>query len=264
MNAIETNEISLQRHEFQLSDISISIPKHKITTIVGPNGSGKSTFLKIVSRLIKANNGIITVNGKNIHRYKSKEFAKELAMLPQSKEHLPNMTVRELISFGRSPYKSMFKHRLNKEDEEIIAKAMRVTDTTKYKDRLFYSLSGGEQQRVRIAMALAQNTDILLLDEPTTYLDMAHQFEVMELLQTINEEYRSTIVMVLHDLQQAAMYSHFMVAMKKGKVVAEGKPHELLTSEFLRNVYEIDAKIAFKDGYPFIIPNLRGNKVCIS
>lgn len=260
MNAIETNDVFFQRHHFQLNDISISIPDHQITSIVGPNGSGKSTFLKIISRLLATDDGSVLINAKQLHHYKTKELAKEIAMLTQSKEQLPNLTVQELISFGRSPYRSLFNNRLTSEDQELISQAMRITNTTKYRDRFFYHLSGGEQQKVRIAMALAQNTNILLLDEPTTYLDIAHQFDVMDLLQFINEEYQTTIIMVLHDLQQAAAYSQYMLALKKGTIVGSGVPEKLLTNDFLHDVYEVEAQVSFKNGYPFIIPNTRRTK----
>ncbi|MBO1004051.1 ABC transporter ATP-binding protein [Pseudogracilibacillus auburnensis] len=257
MEAIQTKGISLKIDKFQLDNISLSIPSRKITSIVGPNGSGKSTLLKIISRLVTANDGTVYVQNKNAKNYKTKEFAKTIAMLPQSKDMLPNVTVRELISFGREPYKHFLSNRLNEEDEEIIDAAMKMTKTTKHENRLFYSLSGGEQQKVRIAMALAQKTDILLLDEPTTFLDIAHQYDLMELLQQINEKYNMTIIMVLHELQQAAAYSHYMIAMKHGNIIECGVPEKLLSTKFLHDVYEIDARILFEDGFPLIIPKTR-------
>ncbi|MEI3613197.1 ABC transporter ATP-binding protein [Pseudogracilibacillus sp. SO30301A] len=257
MNAIQTDEITLKVENFQLANVSLTIPNGKITSIVGPNGSGKSTLLKIISRLITTNNGSVYVHNKNSKLYKTKEFAQIISMLPQSKDTLPNLTIKELISFGRSPYKPFFNNRLTKEDELIIEEAMEMTNTQKHKDRLFFSLSGGEQQKARIAMALAQKTNILLLDEPTTYLDIAHQLEVMDLLTYINERYNLTIIMVLHDLQQAAYYSDYMIAVKQGKIIDKGSPKKLLTTRFLREVYEINAKILFEDGYPLIIPKTR-------
>lgn len=259
MKSIQTEHISYKIDQFQLSDISLSIPSEKITSIVGPNGSGKSTFLKIISKLLTAEEGSVYVQNVNAKKYKMKEFARTIAMLPQSKDALPNLTVEELVSFGRAPYKQFFYKRSTGEDEHIIKEAMKMTHTTKHKQRLFYSLSGGEQQKVRLAMALAQKTHILLLDEPTTYLDIAHQFELMELLHHINDTYNMTIIMVLHDLQQAASYSHYMVALKNGKLVDKGIPKQMLTSAFLHDVYNIDARIIFEEGYPLIIPNIRRN-----
>lgn len=262
MNAIDTDRISFKVDHFQLNDISLSIPAGQITSIVGPNGSGKSTFLKIVSKLLAANSGSILVQNMDAKKYKAKEFARTIAMLPQSKDALPNLTVRELVSFGRSPYQQFLSNRCSKEENDyIIREAMELTKVVEYEDRLFYSLSGGEQQKVRLAMALAQKTDILLLDEPTTYLDIAHQFELMELMQEINETYHMTIIMVLHDLQQAATYSDYMIALKHGKLMEHGPPKELLTASFLKAVYEIDARIRIEDGMPFIIPiRKRSNK----
>lgn len=260
MQAIQTNCISFKVDTFQLKDISLSIPNQKITSIVGPNGSGKSTLLKIMSKLLSANSGSVYVHNQNIKSYQSKEFAREISMLPQSKESLPNLTVKELITFGRSPYKHFLNNRLNTEDKMIIHESMEMTNTKKYQDRLFFSLSGGEQQKVRIAMALAQKTSVLLLDEPTTYLDISHQLEVMELLQKINETYNMTIIMVLHDLQQAASYSDYMIALKQGEIVDYGMPDTILTERFLKNIYDIQARIIFEDGYPLIIPKTRRRK----
>lgn len=260
MQAIQTEQLSFQIEHFHLDNISVSIPNGQITSIVGPNGSGKSTLLRIISRLLTADNGSVYIQNQKTDAFKAKEFAKIIAMLPQSKGLLPNLTVKELVSYGRSPYKSFLTNRLNENDEMIINEVMKKTNTEKHKDRLFFSLSGGEQQKVRIAMALAQKTNILLLDEPTTYLDITHQFELMELLQQINEEYKMTIIMVLHDLQQAASYSHHMIAMKRGKVVDTGVPESLLTPKFLHDVYEINARILFEDGFPLIVPNRRRKK----
>lgn len=260
MYAIETKHISLKVNEFQLQDISIRIPHQQVTSIIGPNGSGKSTLLKIISRILKSDEGTIYIEQKETTKYRTKEFAKKMTMLLQSKDHLPNLTVKELISYGRTPYKSFFKQHLTEEDEEIISNALQITNTMKHKNRLFHTLSGGEQQKVRIAMALAQQTDILLLDEPTTYLDIAHQYDVMELLYEINQSYGITIVMVLHELQQAAIYSDFLIALKKGQIVDSGPPEEILTETFLKRVYDFEANIQNEHGYPLIIPKIRRKK----
>ena len=254
MVAIEAKNIAHRVEGFFLNDINLAIPKGKITTIIGPNGSGKSTFLKIISQLRTCKCGEVCVYGQPVQRYKKKEFAKTISMLPQSKQTLPDLTVKELVSYGRSPYQSTFGKRSSSEDEQIIEWAMKVTGTSKYRDRMFHSLSGGEQQKARIAMALTQKTDILLLDEPTTYLDIAHQLDVMEILQKINQEYEITIVMVLHELQQAAVYSDYLIALKGGCVADKGEPKSILTSEFLKRVYNINASIRFEDHYPIIIP----------
>lgn len=178
-------------------------------------------------------------------------------MLPQSKQMIPNFSVQELIAFGRSPYKKFFEKRRCSEDIEIINWAMEVTGTSKHASRMFSTLSGGEQQKVRIAMTLAQKTTVLLLDEPTTYLDIAHQLDVMEIMQELNHIHGMTIVMVLHELQQAATYSDYLIAMKNGKVAVQGKPKDILTSEFLKDVYNIEATVKYEDHYPMIIPAKR-------
>jgi len=252
--AIQTKQIQLSRGHFSLSDITLLIPDGKLTAIVGPNGSGKSTLLQVITRLIPADHGEVFVQQKSVNSYKRNEFARTLSMLPQSKGTLPDLTVREIVSYGRSPYKSLLNHRMTSDDNHIIDWALNVTGTKRHEERLFHTLSGGEQQKIRIAMALAQRTNILLLDEPTTFLDIAHQLDVMEMLQMLNREYGMTIVMVLHDLQQAAAYCNHLIAMKQGKVAITGNPQDIVTTDFLRNVYEIDAKVKFDDGYPLIIP----------
>jgi ABC-type cobalamin/Fe3+-siderophores transport system ATPase subunit len=262
MVAIETKQIYLSRGHFGLEDITLTIPKEKMTAIVGPNGSGKSTLLKIISKLLKPDRGETFLLEKNTRAYPAKDFAKTVAMLPQSKDSLPDFTVKELVAYGRSPYKRFLDHHMNEQDEQIIDMAMDATGIQKHRDRLFHTLSGGEQQKARIAMALAQQTEILLLDEPTTYLDIAHQLDLMEMLRTINQQYKMTIVMVLHDLSQAATYSHYMIAMKGGKIAKTGDPKTILTSQFLQEVYEIEATVTFEANYPLIIPTIhkrRGN-----
>ncbi|MGN1400680.1 MAG: ABC transporter ATP-binding protein [Bacillus sp. (in: firmicutes)] len=254
MQAIEAKSITYQVGHFRLDAIDLSIPKGFMTSIIGPNGSGKSTFLKISAQLLKSQSGDIYVIDRLAKSFKNKEFAKTVAMLPQTKSNMPDLTAQELVSYGRSPHKSIFLQRGSQHDGDIVDWAMEVTGTHKHKNRPFRHLSGGEQQKVRIAMALAQKTDILLLDEPTTYLDIAHQIDLMEMLQNINQQYGITIVMVLHDLQQAAAYSDLLIAMKEGCVADFGKPKDLLTSEFLENVYNITAKVKFEDHFPLIIP----------
>lgn len=253
MSAILTDRIQLDVGAFQLQHITVSIPKGNVTAIVGPNGSGKSTLLKIITRLLEADSGTVTINGKLAHTYKSAEMAQTVAMLTQSKNGLPEMTVKELVAYGRAPYKRLFD-RMTDEDHGIVDWAMQTTGTKKHEDRIFHTLSGGEQQKARIAMALAQKTTIMLLDEPTTFLDIAHQLDLMEMLQTINRDYGITIVMVLHDLQQAAHYCDYIIAMKNGRIAETGKPTEIISSHFLESIYNVQAKVRFEDDYPVIIP----------
>ncbi|GCL71186.1 iron-dicitrate ABC transporter ATP-binding protein [Paenibacillus naphthalenovorans] len=253
MTAIQTNHMAFHAGAFRLHDISLSIPSECMTAIVGPNGSGKSTLLKLMSQLLLPDQGEIYIRGKQAKTYPAIALAKIVSMLTQSKHSLPDMTVRELVSYGRSPYKRLFD-RMTADDERIVDWAMEVTGTKRHEQRMFHTLSGGEQQKARIAMALAQKTSIILLDEPTTFLDIAHQLDVMEMLQKINREYRITIVMVLHDLQQAARYCHYMIAVKNGKIMTTGKPKDIINPAFLKEVYQIEAKVTFADEYLMIIP----------
>lgn len=254
MDAIEASQVCYCLDDFNLKDVSVSIPKGKMTSIVGPNGSGKSTFLKVVSQLVRCQSGDLRINNQPLQCFKKKEFAQTVTMLPQSKDSVPDVTVKEFIAFGRAPYQHQFQFRSSGADEEAIMWAMEATGTSKFQDKMYYALSGGEQQRVRIAMALAQKTEILLLDEPTTYLDISHQIELMEMLRHINERYQITIVMVLHDLHQATVYSDYMIAMKSGAIAQTGVPKHVLTAQFLKEVYRIDATVRFEDGFPIIIP----------
>ncbi|MDU0205056.1 ABC transporter ATP-binding protein [Paenibacillus sp. MAH-36] len=253
MSAIETRQVHLHVGGFQLQNVTLSIPSEKITAIVGPNGSGKSTLLQAMTRLLTPDQGEVFVQDKPLQRFKTIELARTIALMTQSKHTIPNLTVGELVAYGRSPYKRLFDH-MNQEDREIVQWAMEVTHTQRHENRMFHALSGGEQQKARIAMALAQKTTIILLDEPTTFLDIAHQLDVMEMLVKINEAYRITIVMVLHDLQQAANYCHYLVAMKRGEIQQTGNPKEVITAEFLKDIYQIEAKVRFEDNYVNIMP----------
>lgn len=252
--AIALEDIGLAMGMFELFDINVAIPQGKMTAIIGPNGSGKSTLLKIITKLIQEDKGNVQIQGKDADSYSRGDFARTISMLPQAKDMLPELTVRELIAYGRSPHKRLFSQRLTDEDQRIINWAMKTMSIRRHDDRMFHTLSGGEQQKARIAMALAQNTDIILLDEPTTYLDLSHQLEVMGMLRKINQEHGITIVMVLHDLQQAAAYCDHLIAMKDGEIVTTGHPQTVISSRFLRQVYEIEAKVSFDGNYPVIIP----------
>ncbi|WNS80519.1 ABC transporter ATP-binding protein [Domibacillus sp. DTU_2020_1001157_1_SI_ALB_TIR_016] len=225
-----------------VEDLTVDIPAGKVTTIIGPNGCGKSTLLKTMARLLNQNSGSVYLNGADIHRLSTKEIAKQMAILPQTPEAPAGLTVYELISYGRFPHQKGFGA-LNAHDKEVIQWAMDVTGTADFRDREIDALSGGQRQRVWIAMALAQETDLILLDEPTTYLDLAHQLEVLELLQELNEREGRTIVMVLHDLNHAARFADYLVAMRKGSIICEGTPETVMTKENLRSVFQIDAEI---------------------
>ncbi|WP_191557766.1 ABC transporter ATP-binding protein [Metabacillus idriensis] len=225
-----------------VKDLSVSIPDKKITTIIGPNGCGKSTLLKAITRIISLQSGDVVLDGKSISKEQTKKLAKKMAILPQTPESAAGLTVGELVSYGRFPHQKGFG-RLTKEDYEVIQWALEVTGTADFKFRPVDSLSGGQRQRVWIAMALAQETDIIFLDEPTTYLDMAHQLEVLELLQTLNAEQERTIVMVLHDLNQAARFADYIIALKDGEIVKAGSCEEVISHDVLKEVFHIDAVI---------------------
>ena len=223
-------------------DLNISIPKGKITTIIGPNGCGKSTLLKTIGRILKKEHGDIYLQEQNMQSMSTKEIAKRLAILSQSPSAPSQLKVEELISYGRYPHRKNV-NRLSKKDQEMIEWAMEVTNTTEFRHRELAQLSGGQRQRVWLAMALAQETDILLLDEPTTYLDMAHQLEVLHIVRNLNEKHGCTIVMVLHDINHAARFSHELIAMRSGEVIECGPPLEIITPSVLKAVFQIDAKI---------------------
>ncbi|MEK4628852.1 MAG: ABC transporter ATP-binding protein [Solibacillus sp.] len=223
-------------------DLTIQFPDGKITTIVGSNGCGKSTLLKSITRIIPHDTGSVILDGENIHKMNTKALARQLAILPQSPESANGLLVEELVSYGRFPYQKGFGNLTNK-DKEVIDWALNVTHTAEFRKRPVDALSGGQRQRVWIAMALAQETNIIFLDEPTTYLDMAHQLEVLELLQTLNATEQRTIVMVLHDLNQAARFSDYIIALSQGLLVKAGTPAEVMTPDVLQKVFQIDAVI---------------------
>ncbi|SDD76944.1 iron complex transport system ATP-binding protein [Paenibacillus sp. UNCCL117] len=238
-----------------VDSLNVSIPSGKITALVGANGSGKSTILKTMARIMKPQKGGVFLDGKSIHQMQTKEVAKQLAMLPQNPVSPEGLTVSELVSFGRFPHQKGFGS-LSKEDKEMIAWSLDVTGMNEFADRPIDQMSGGQRQRAWIAMALAQGTDILFLDEPTTFLDMAHQLEVLKLLERLNREEGRTIVMVVHDLNHAALYAQHIVAIKHGDLIVEGSPAEVITRDMLHEVFAIRADIIHdpRTGAPLCFP----------
>lgn len=238
-----------------VQDLNIAIPQGKITALVGANGSGKSTILKTMARIMIPSKGNVLLDGKSIHKQSTKDVAKQLAILPQNPTAPDGLTVSELVSYGRFPYQKGFGS-MTKQDREIVQWAVEATGMSDFADRPVDHLSGGQRQRAWIAMALAQETDILFLDEPTTFLDMAHQLEVLHLLQKLNEFNNRTVVMVVHDLNHASRYAHHMIAIKTGKVVGEGSPIEVITPEIMREVFNIEADIVPdpRSGVPLCLP----------
>lgn len=238
--------------------LDLHVPPGRITAIVGANGCGKSTLLRALARLIPARAGRVVLDGKALHARPTKEIARTLGLLPQAPIAPEGIVVADLVGRGRHPHQKLFA-RLSAHDYEIVARALAATGTTEFADRSVDELSGGQRQRVWIAMALAQETDILLLDEPTTFLDLAHQVEVLDLLTDLNRDGGTTIVMVLHDLNLAARYADHLFAMREGRIVASGPPSEVMTSELIRDVFDLDALVVPDpvSGAPIILPRGR-------
>lgn len=228
--------------------------KGKIHTIIGPNGSGKSTVFKGISRLLSHQSGNIRIGDQKIECYKPKCLAKILAVLSQSNSAPSDFTVRDLLRFGRTPHKKMFES-MNQEDEAIVDWAIEVTHLKSLESRRVSCLSGGERQRAWIAMNLVQQPQVLLLDEPTTYLDIQHQFEVMELIKSLNQKLKMTIVMILHDLNQASLYSDEIVVLKEGRIVCAGSPEQVMNPEMIQSVYRVKVEMGVHhSGRPMVIP----------
>lgn len=223
-----------------LDGVSTVIAKGKITTIIGPNGCGKSTLLSVISRNHTPKAGHVSLENKDLLAYKSKEFAKKLAIVYQQNEVPKDLTIEKLVSFGRLPHQSMLKQN-REEDAKAIEWALACTNLLEKRHNDLEALSGGERQRVWIAMALAQQSEILCLDEPTTYLDIYYQIELLELVKSLNEQYGLTIVMVLHDINQAIQYSDEIILMKSGKIIAEGAPRDVITPQVIKEVYGVNA-----------------------
>lgn len=238
-----------------VKNLKLTIPEGKITALVGANGSGKSTILKTMARLLKPKKGVVYLDGKSIHEQKTKDVAKQLAVLPQNPIAPDGLTVAELVSYGRFPHQTGFGT-LTAEDKEKVTWAIEITNMSNFSNRPVDMLSGGQRQRAWIAMALAQQTPVLFLDEPTTFLDMAHQLEVLHLLQKLNEEEQRTIVMVVHDLNHASRFAHNIIAIKDGNVINSGNPLEVMTPEVLQEVFGIKSDIIIdqRSGQPLCLP----------
>ena len=235
--------------------LSVAIPDGAVTCIVGPNACGKSTLLSALARLLRAADGSVLLDGQAIHRQPTKDVARRLGLLPQAPIAPEGLAVEDLVTRGRTPHQSLFQQ-WSDDDERAVEDALRMTATDALRHRPVDELSGGQRQRVWIAMALAQETPILLLDEPTTYLDIAHQLEVLDLLAELNEQRGRTIVMVLHDLNEAARYADHLVAMRAGRIVAEGPPEAVVTREVVGEVFGIDCRVIDDPvtGTPLVVP----------
>ena len=255
MEAINIKDLDVAyEQKYIIKNMNLEIPKGKITMIIGSNGCGKSTLLKTIARIITPKKGEIRLNGVSIKEQAPKDIAKKMAVLPQSPTVPSGLLVKELVSYGRFPYQSAMGG-LKQEDIDKVQRAMEDTGISGFANRPVDSLSGGQRQRAWIAMALAQETEILVLDEPTTYLDMAHQLEILLLLQKLNKEQNRTIIMVLHELNNATKFADYLIGVKEGEVIFKGEPLEVITKENLLKLYGIDAKLQLDEtnSYPICV-----------
>ncbi len=238
-----------------LEGLDLSVAAGRVTAIVGANACGKSTLLRAMSRLLRPQGGHVLLDGKDIHRTAPRELARRLGLLPQSPIAPEGITVLDLVGRGRNPHLGLLS-RWSRKDESAVAAAMDATGTLDLAERPVDELSGGQRQRVWIAMALAQETEILLLDEPTTFLDIRHQVEVLDLLIDLNQSRGTTVVMVLHDLNLASRYSDVLIAMAGGRLHAAGAPADVLTADMVRHVFGIDSRIVTDplSGRPMMLP----------
>ena len=258
MIKLENISFSYNKKKEFIQDLSLEFKSGEITTILGPNGSGKSTLLHMMSTYLKPKSGKIYLGDKDLGKLKQKEIAKYISCVYQENEAPDDITVRDLVSFGRNIYSNVKKED-KEENKRMIDFALKATGIEEIQDKKVVNLSGGQKQRAFIAMSLAQNTEVLLLDEPTTYLDIYHQIEILEVVKSLNEKYNITIVMVLHDLNQAINYSHNIVIMKYGNVIKQGKATEVLNEQTIKDVYNVSGYIHKKDNEEiYFIPK----KIC--
>lgn len=236
-----------------LENLSLEIEDSEIVTLIGPNGCGKSTLLKNMAGILKPDSGVVYIDKQGLESFPKKELAKSLSMLPQSNTGPGSVTVEDLVSYGRFPYQR-FLQGMNAEDRKAIEKSLELTDLFSLRHRPLASLSGGESQRAWLALNLAQEPRIMLLDEPTTYLDVCHQFEVIDLIRRMNRDLQVTIIMVLHDINLAAACSDRIIAIKDKKIFKQGTVPEMINEEVLREVFHIKVHVIDHDGVPYFIP----------
>ena len=255
-NRLTARELTLAYEDRTVVDgLDLEVPHGKVTVIVGPNACGKSTLLRALGRLLKPRRGAVLLDGAELSRLPTKRIAQAIGLLPQTPVPPEGITVADLVSRGRQPHQKWWQQ-WSEDDERAVGEAMERTGTAELATRPVDELSGGQRQRVWIAMALAQDTDVLLLDEPTTYLDIAHQVEVLDLVRQLNHDRGRTVVAVLHDLNQAARYADHLIAMRGGRIVAEGAPGDIVTAELVQEVFGL-ASVVVPDpvtGDPLVVP----------
>jgi iron complex transport system ATP-binding protein len=253
MAIMRTENISVSFDEKSvLEDLTLAVEKGQIISILGPNGSGKSTLLKALSRNLKPSRGKVYLDGENLDQLSANYVARKMAVLPQSPEAPKDLTVRDLVEYGRYPHQSWWQSK-SQQDDEYVDWALLQTGLKDMSGRIVSTLSGGERQRVWIAMALAQKPEILLLDEPTTYLDICHQLEIMELLADFNRKHNITVAMVLHDINHAARYSDCVAVLHQGKIFAMGKPEDVITPYTLRVVFGVESEIRMDNAGKLVV-----------
>lgn len=260
MSRLAATDLTLAYDQHTVAtELSVRIPDQSFTVIVGPNACGKSTLLKALARVIKPTVGDVQLDGSLISSYRTKEVARRLGLLPQSPITPAGITVGDLVARGRFPHQRVLRQ-WSREDEVMVAEAMRLTGVLHLSDRMVDELSGGQRQRVWLALVLAQQTPLLLLDEPTTFLDMAHQLDVLDLCADLHEQRSYTIVAVLHDLNQAFRYATHLIVMRPGgRIAAEGSATEIITEELLAEVFDLDCRVIEdpESGTPLVVPNRR-------
>jgi iron complex transport system ATP-binding protein len=250
---MELENLSFQYGKQTVLDaVSARIGKGKITTIIGANGSGKTTLLYLMTKNLKPVSGGVYLDGKNIQQIRLRDFSRQVAIVHQSNSAPNDVTVKSLVAYGRSPHDSFYRRRTG-QDEEIVSWAMQVTNVYNYRDRPISTLSSGQRQRVWIAMALAQKTEILMLDEPTTYLDIRYQVQILNLIRNLNQELGMTIVMVLHDINQALCYSDEVIGLKEGRVIVQGGLRESINNATLQEIFDVNLKVLEMQEHRFVL-----------
>lgn len=254
-NIFEIKDLSFSYGNNKVIDgLNLKIKEGKITTLIGANGCGKSTLFNLMTKNLKPNNGEIFLAGQSVEQMKLKDFARKAAIVHQYNTAPLDITVKKLVEFGRTPYHTMGLSPNPEEDRGKVKFALEITDTEKFKDKPVSQLSGGQKQRVWIAMALAQDTKILFFDEPTTYLDIRYQLQILRLVKRLNSEFNITVIMVLHDINQSLYYSDEIVAMHDGKILSQSIPKEIITPKLIEDVYGVTLETGEIDGKPFVMP----------